>query len=76
MAKYPTFRKKKFYDKKETLKDLDPNNFFDSINDEESEEVDNGPNRDAELDDHDNHFRGVRYSEGLCNWGEFNPESE
>ena len=38
MANYPTFRRKKFYDKKETLKDLDPDNLFDSINDEESEE--------------------------------------
>ncbi len=76
MANYPTFRKKKFYDKKETLKDLDPDNLFDSINDEESEEVDNGPGRDVELDDHESHFRGVRYSKGLYNWGEFNPESE
>ncbi len=76
MAKYPSFRKKKFYDKKETLKDLDPDNLFDSINDEESEEVDEGPGRDAELDDQENHFRGVQYSKGLYNWGEFNPESE
>ena len=67
---YPRHRtiKPKYRDNPTKPKVTDPNNLFDSINDEESEEIDIGSNGDAELDE--NHYltKGVRPSDGFDNW--------
>jgi len=68
---YPNHRKsKKFRDKPSKPKDIDPNNLFDPINDEESEEVDTGSAGDAEHDEEHHLTRGVRPSDGFDNWGQ------
>ena len=76
MANYPTFRKKRFYDKREPCKKISPENLFDSINEEESEEIDLGPQRDAILDEIECSIKGVLDSEGLYNWVQTDPEGE
>jgi len=69
---YPHSRKthKNFQDKPTKPKDNDPDNLFDSINEEESEEVDLGSENDIEHDEEQTSNRGTRPSKGLYNWGD------